>query len=58
MLFSNYVRQMLRDGTYTDQLILRDQSEFYNVDFTLIFTVNISTSDISEPIGLVISTDL
>lgn len=58
MLLSNYVRQMLRDGTYADQLILRDQSELYNVDFTLIFTLNISTSDISKPIGLVISTDL
>ena len=36
MLFSDYVGQIARDGTYGDQLTLRAASEIYNIQFTII----------------------
>ena len=39
MPFSDYVGQMARDGTYSDQLTLRAASEIYNIQFKIISTL-------------------
>ena len=51
MPFSDYVRQMARDGTYDDQLTLRAASEIYNIPFTNISTLGAQGKADISPYG-------
>ena len=57
MPFSDYVGQMARDGTYSDQLTLRAASEIYNIQFKIISTLGAKEGQIFHQMALTRSTE-